>query len=148
MTTNDRRMGTSSSFHGICGRGGGCAYLARYRQPAAVLGIDISPRAIAFCRRIHLVPGLSFRPGDAEALPCPAEAFDVVLNVESSHCYGSMPTFLNEVFRVLVPGGYFLWADLGSAVPRTWMKAPSCLCRDRRKSRVLASSGRSQPKVL
>jgi ubiquinone/menaquinone biosynthesis C-methylase UbiE len=98
-----------------CGRGGGCTYLARYRQPASVLGVDISPKAIAFCQRVHSVPGLSFRQGDAEALPCPAETFDVVLNVESSHCYGSMPTFLNEVFRVLVPGGYFLWADLGSA---------------------------------
>src|SRR5437016_6119676 len=61
-----------------CGRGGGCTYLARYRQPASVLGVDISPKAIAFCQRVHSVPDLSFRQGDAEALPCPAEAFDVV----------------------------------------------------------------------
>jgi ubiquinone/menaquinone biosynthesis C-methylase UbiE len=97
-----------------CGRGGGCSYLARYRQPHSVLGIDISARAIAFCRRVHPVPGLAFQQGDAEALPCPAESFDAVLNVESSHCYGSLPTFLGEVFRVLRPGGYFLWADLVS----------------------------------
>jgi ubiquinone/menaquinone biosynthesis C-methylase UbiE len=95
-----------------CGRGGGCSYLARYLQPASVTGIDFSAKAIDFCNRVHAVPGLSFQQGDAEALPCEAGAFDVVINVESSHCYGSVPTFLGEVFRVLQPGGYFLWADL------------------------------------
>jgi ubiquinone/menaquinone biosynthesis C-methylase UbiE len=97
-----------------CGRGGGCSYLARYRDPASILGVDISSRAIAFCRRVHSVPGLTFQEGDAEALPCPSGAFDFVLNVESSHCYGSLPLFLAEVFRVLQPGGCFLWADLVS----------------------------------
>jgi ubiquinone/menaquinone biosynthesis C-methylase UbiE len=94
------------------GRGGGCSYLARYRQPEAVLGLDISAKAVAFCNRVHSSPGLAFRQGDAEALPCLSETFDVVVNVESSHCYGSIPAFLGEVYRVLKPGGYFLWADL------------------------------------
>jgi ubiquinone/menaquinone biosynthesis C-methylase UbiE len=98
-----------------CGRGGGSSYLARYLQPASVLGIDFSAKAIAFCKRVHAVPRLTFQQGDAEALPCEAGAFDVVVNVESSHCYGSMPAFLAEVFRVLQPGGYFLWADLRPA---------------------------------
>ena len=31
-------------------------------------------------------------------------AYDVVLNVESSHCYGSVPDFLKEAARVLKPG--------------------------------------------
>src|SRR5204863_875878 len=91
-----------------CGRGGGCSYLARYQQPASVLGIDFSAKAIAFCNRVHAVPGLTFQQGDAESLPCETGTFDVVLNVESSHCYGSVPAFLGEVFRVLRPGGYFL----------------------------------------
>src|SRR5207253_3061036 len=119
-----------------CGRGGGCSYLARYRHPQSVLGIDISSRAIAFCRRVHSVPGLGFQQGDAEALPCPAAAFDVVLNVESSHCYGSLPAFLDEVFRVLRPGGYFLWADLVSE--ERWAAArrqfPAAGFRHRRES--------------
>jgi len=96
-----------------CGRGGGCSYIARYLQPRSVLGVDFSENAIAFCKRVHSLPGLSFQRGDAEALPFAAETFDVVLNVESSHCYGSIPAFLGQVFRVLKPGGYFLWADLG-----------------------------------
>jgi len=37
-----------------------------------------------------------------------------VLNVESSHCYGSMEDFVQEVSRVLKPGGIFSWADFRS----------------------------------
>ena len=48
-------------------------------------------------------------------MPFPDRAFDVVVNVESSHCYGSMDDFLAEVHRVLRPGGSFLFADLRSA---------------------------------
>lgn len=95
-----------------CGRGGGCSYIARYLQPRSVLGIDYSAKAVAFCSRVHSFPGLSFQQGDAEALSCDAGSFDTVVNVESSHCYGSMPAFLEQVFRVLRPGGTFLWADL------------------------------------
>lgn len=117
-----------------CGRGGGCSYLARYRQPAAVLGVDISAKAVAFCRRVHTVPGLTFRQGDAEALPCQADEFDIVLNVESSHCYGSVPAFLSEVGRVLRPGGYFLWADLRAterlAETRRQFAAAGFRCRE------------------
>ena len=98
-----------------CGRGGGCSYIARYFKPRSVLGIDFSEKAIALCRKEHTEPNLSFRQGDAEALPCGDGSFDIVVNVESSHCYGSMETFLREVNRVLRPGGYFLWTDMCTA---------------------------------
>ena len=93
------------------GRGGGASYIARYRGPGRVIGLDISDSAVALCRQRHHAPGLSFRQGDAEALPFAACEMDVVINVESSHCYGSLPKFLAEVYRVLRPGGFFLYAD-------------------------------------
>lgn len=105
-----------------CGRGGGCSYISRYLQPRSVVGIDISERAIALCRRHHPHPGLSFRQGDAESLPFPDAAFDVVVNVESSHCYGSMPRFLSEVRRVLHPNGYFLFADRRFSYEVAWLR--------------------------
>ncbi len=40
---------------------------------------------------------------------------DAVVNVESSHCYGSIAAFLSEASRVLRPGGVFLFADLRKA---------------------------------
>lgn len=94
------------------GRGGGASYLQRYLGPASTVGVDFSEEAVEFCRASHQVPGLSFRQGDAEALPFDRGIFDVVVNVESSHCYGSMTVFLSEVARVLRPGGHFCFADL------------------------------------
>lgn len=94
------------------GRGGGASYIKRYLHPMSMIGIDFSERAINFCRERHQVEGLSFRQGDAESLPFEDATFDTVVNVESSHCYGSMEKFVAEVYRVLRPKGYFLFADL------------------------------------
>jgi ubiquinone/menaquinone biosynthesis C-methylase UbiE len=93
------------------GRGGGASYVARYLKPKALTGLDFSDRAIQFCKRAHAVAGLSFIKGDAEALAFDAESFDAVINIESSHCYGSMETVLANVKRVLRHNGYFLYAD-------------------------------------
>jgi SAM-dependent methyltransferase len=75
-------------------------------------GVDLSGDAIAFCGKTHNTPGLDFRIGDAEQLPFADSAFDVVVNVESSHCYPNLQTFFREVHRVLKPEGHFLYADL------------------------------------
>jgi SAM-dependent methyltransferase len=94
------------------GRGGGASYLARYRKPARVTGVDFSPQAVVFCADRHKeVANLKFRVGDAETLPFDNASFDIVINVESSHCYGNVQRFFSEVCRVLRPGGWFLFAD-------------------------------------
>jgi ubiquinone/menaquinone biosynthesis C-methylase UbiE len=93
------------------GRGGGASYVKRYLKPKTVTAVDFSEQAVAFCNRHHRIAGLLFAKGDAENLPFPDAHVDVVINVESSHCYGSMPAFLAQVRRVLRPGGYFLYAD-------------------------------------
>jgi ubiquinone/menaquinone biosynthesis C-methylase UbiE len=54
---------------------------------------------------------LDFVKGDAMALPFDDESFDVIYNVESSHCYSNMGAFVSEAHRVLRPGGLFAWAD-------------------------------------
>jgi fatty-acid O-methyltransferase len=95
-----------------CGHGGGASYLTRYLHPKSCTGMDLNPRGIALCRRMHRTPGLDFVQGNAQELPFAAETFDVVLNIESSHCYPDFPGFLCEVARVLTPGGHFLYADI------------------------------------
>lgn len=109
------------------GRGGGAAYLHRYLKPADMLGIDLASRAVDFSNRVHGADGLTYMQGDAEALPLEDASCDVVVNVESSHCYGSMPKFLAEVSRILRPGGYFCYADLrtvdGAAVLHKQLEA-------------------------
>jgi ubiquinone/menaquinone biosynthesis C-methylase UbiE len=94
-----------------CGRGGGAAYIKRYLAPRSLTGVDFSDRAIKFCTSYHRSSGAAFLPGDAEALPFGAHTFDAVVNIESSHCYNSMARFVGEAYRVLRPGGYFLYAD-------------------------------------
>lgn len=95
-----------------CGRGGGSSFVKRYHHPRQMTGVDFSAKAVRFCQEHYRTEGLSFVHGDAEALPFGDESFDAVINVESSHCYGSMPGFLREVTRVLRPGGHLLFADL------------------------------------
>jgi len=93
------------------GRGGGCAFMAEYLGARSVTGLELAPGSVEFSEKAHAHRALSFRQGDAEAMPFADASFDVVVNVESSHCYGSMDRFLGEVTRVLRPGGYFAWAD-------------------------------------
>jgi SAM-dependent methyltransferase len=93
------------------GRGGGACYIHRYMQPRMMVGLDFSSQAVDFCVNTHCLDGLIFIAGDAERLPFAEEYFDAVINVESAHCYASMEAFLAQVWRVLRPGGYFLFAD-------------------------------------
>jgi ubiquinone/menaquinone biosynthesis C-methylase UbiE len=94
-----------------CGHGGGASYLTRTFQPMRYTGLDLNPTAIHFCQEHHKLASLDFQQGDAEHLPFESNAFDVVINVEASHCYPDFPRFLAEVARVLRPGGHFLYAD-------------------------------------
>jgi SAM-dependent methyltransferase len=94
-----------------CGRGGGASFTRRYLRPAQMIGVDLSRNAVALCRQRHQMEGLEFRVGDAENLPLDDASVDAVINVESSHCYPSFDRFVTEVFRVLRPGGHFLYAD-------------------------------------
>lgn len=96
-----------------CGRGGGAALVAQALLPSAMVGMDYSQPAVELARsKYHGVANLEFVPGDAEALPFPSGSFDAVVNVESSHCYGSFATFAREVARVLRPSGVVSWADM------------------------------------
>jgi len=94
-----------------CGRGGGASFMSKYHNSVHVTGLDFSAKAISFCRRNYKQERLSFLPGDAEKLPFTDSSFDIVVNVESSHCYNSMKKFLAQSKRVLRDGGYLLITD-------------------------------------
>ncbi len=95
------------------GRGGGARYVARYFAPAAVTGLDYSPETVRRARSLNAdTPTLTFEQGDAEKMPFTDASFDIVVNIESSHCYGDVEAFAREVARVLKPGGWFTFADM------------------------------------
>lgn len=95
-----------------CGHGGGASYLTRALGPTSYVGLDRNAAGVEFCRHRHRLGGLEFVHGEAENLPFAAESFDVVINVESAHCYLQFDRFVAEVGRVLRPGGTFLHADV------------------------------------
>jgi fatty-acid O-methyltransferase len=95
-----------------CGRGGAASYIARYLDPLLVTGLDASRDSIRFCQERHPHPSVTFVHGSAESIPVKDASFDVVLNVESSHCYPNRGRFFSEVQRVLKPGGAFCYSDV------------------------------------
>jgi ubiquinone/menaquinone biosynthesis C-methylase UbiE len=94
-----------------CGCGGGSSFIMKRHFPRSYSAVDQAEEAIELCQRRHSAPGLSFFCGRAESLPFERNTFDVVINVESSHAYGSFDHFLREVQRVLRLNGYFLFTD-------------------------------------
>ncbi len=94
-----------------CGRGGGLSYINNNMAPNSSTGVDISNKAIQFCKKHYKDKNMSFFQCDAQMLTLKDNHFDVVINIESSHRYPRVDLFFNEVFRVLKPGGYFLFTD-------------------------------------
>jgi SAM-dependent methyltransferase len=94
-----------------CGRGGGARFVFSEFAPRTLTGLDLAKTAIERCRVGPARPDLRFVVGRAEVLPFPDAAFDLVVSVESTHCYPSVPMFLEEVRRVLRPAGRLALAD-------------------------------------
>ncbi|WP_052410215.1 class I SAM-dependent methyltransferase [Paenibacillus durus] len=110
-----------------CGRGGNVNELCKSYGAGSVVGIDLTPSNIYFCQGNNRYEQAYYCIGDAEQLPVRTESCDYVLNVESSHLYPHIELFFDETYRVLKPGGTFMYADIMSAsdLPRyeaQWQK--------------------------
>ena len=87
-----------------CGAGYGSALLAQ--RATRVTGADISQATIDHARhRYASVPGLEFRQADCAALPFPDACFDAVVSFETIEHIAAQEAFLDEMRRVLRPGG-------------------------------------------
>ena len=75
-------------------------------------GLDLSSEAIGFCQQHHKLDKVKFVEGDALKLPFKDNSFDSVSNIESSHTYPDIDAFYQGVWRVLKPGGQFLYTDV------------------------------------
>jgi phthiocerol/phenolphthiocerol synthesis type-I polyketide synthase E len=94
-----------------CGRGGTVHVFQTFFKPSTIQALDLSTAAIEFCRKAHRRKDTTFYEGDAEHLPLADGAVDIVTSLESSHSYPNINRFYSEVYRVLSPGGYFLYTD-------------------------------------
>ena len=72
-----------------------------------IVGVDLNDEMLAVARRQPIDGDVMpvWRQGDASALPCDAAAFDVVLCQQGLQFVPDRSAALNEMHRVLVPGG-------------------------------------------
>ena len=87
-----------------CGAGYGSALLAR--RALHVTGADISQEAVDHARgRYASLANVEFRQADCAHLPFGDATFDAVVSFETIEHIAAQETFLDEVRRVLKPGG-------------------------------------------
>lgn len=96
-----------------CGRGGGLSYINRYLKPNFATGVDLNKKAITFCNKNYSTERIKFLQANAQKLNFQENSFDIVINIESSHRYSRIDLFMDEVYRILKPGGFLLFADFG-----------------------------------
>jgi len=90
-----------------CGEGYGSALLARTAK--SVVGIDISPDAIAHARKTYAEVGnLEFREASCTALGLPDGSVDVAVSFETLEHIAEQEQFLDELARVLAPDGVLI----------------------------------------
>lgn len=87
-----------------CGVGYGAFRLAA-AGARRVVGIDVSPAAIAYARSHFPGPGLTFEEMDVSRLTFPVAEFDLVVSFETIEHLSGYEDFLDHVHRVLRPGG-------------------------------------------
>lgn len=88
------------------GEGYGSSLLAQVAR--SVVGVEIDPAAVTHAARAYSRPNLSYVNGDARAIPLPDACVDVVVSFETLEHFFEHDAFLNEVKRVLRPGGRFV----------------------------------------
>jgi SAM-dependent methyltransferase len=87
-----------------CGEGYGSALLAGTAQH--VTGVDIAPAVIEHARaRYAATDNLEFHRADGSRLPFADASFDVVTSFETLEHISAQEAFLDEIRRVLRPGG-------------------------------------------
>jgi ubiquinone/menaquinone biosynthesis C-methylase UbiE len=99
-----------------CGPGHLAIKLAQAAPALQVIGVDLSGEMLAqageHARRSGLEGRLSFRKGDAAQIPLPDGSLDLVVSTASLHHWRDPAGALDEIARVLRPGGSFLIFDL------------------------------------
>ena len=98
-----------------CGDGGGAGSFARAFAPSLYHGLDVDPAMVKVAARRPkkgCLVNSAFVLGDAERLPYPDAAFDAVVNFGIIHHLPDWRRGVEEVARVLRPGGTFYFEEI------------------------------------
>jgi ubiquinone/menaquinone biosynthesis C-methylase UbiE len=99
-----------------CGAGQLVVEIAQKAPGLHVTGIDLSEELLADAResaqRAGLEDQVDFRLGNVEEIPFPDRSLDLVISTASLHHWSEPVKVLNEIDRVLKPGGAYYIFDL------------------------------------
>jgi ubiquinone/menaquinone biosynthesis C-methylase UbiE len=99
-----------------CGPGYLVAEMAQQAPELHVTGVDLSDEMLAeaeeYARQQDVDQAVSFRKGDVQQIPFADGSVDLVISTLSLHHWSDPVAVLDEVARVLCPGGSFLIFDL------------------------------------
>lgn len=99
-----------------CGPGHLVVRLAQMAPLLQVTGLDLSDEMLSEAEDLASRSGagdrISFREGDAAQIPFPDASLDLVVSTLSLHHWSEPVAVLDEIARVLRPGGAFLILDL------------------------------------
>ena len=104
-----------------CGRGIGMEILLALGA-AQVTGFDLDPKMVALAHQRLAKYGEQARvfAGDAEAIDLPTGSFDAVVEYGILHHVPNWPKALEEIARVLKPGGKFYFEDILKGFVSAW----------------------------
>ncbi|MCW2926367.1 MAG: ubiquinone/menaquinone biosynthesis methyltransferase [Thermoleophilia bacterium] len=109
-----------------CGALSSLVHASSIDRRGEIVGLDLSPSMLARGRRraADVAAGFPVRlvEGDALAMPFDADTFGAVLSINGLHCVTDPQRMVDEVARVLRPGGTFTFTSLvatGSLHSRT-----------------------------
>jgi ubiquinone/menaquinone biosynthesis C-methylase UbiE len=90
--------------------------MARRAPDLHVTGVDLSDKMLTeaenYATGHDMAQAVSFRKGDVQQIPFPDGSVDLVVSTLSLHHWSDPVAVLDEVDRVLRPGGSFLIFDL------------------------------------
>jgi ubiquinone/menaquinone biosynthesis C-methylase UbiE len=104
-----------------CGQGRYVAELRSIFPLADICGCDISDVGLEIARSKN--PRASFIKMDSESIDCPDESFDFVISIEVLEHVGDVRKAIQEIVRVLTPGGAALiTTPCANRFSLEWMK--------------------------
>lgn len=99
-----------------CGNGVVALYVADHYSVNSVIGVDVNSNNVKIAneeKKKRNKNNVKFIEGDAQNLSqINSNSIDIIINIESAFHYPQKELFIDEIYRILKPGGQFVIADI------------------------------------
>jgi ubiquinone/menaquinone biosynthesis C-methylase UbiE len=103
-----------------CGNGVVALYVASNYPVHSVTGVDLNTDNLKIAdeeKEKRSIINVNFIEGDAQNLwQIESNSIDIIINIESAFHYHHKELFIDEIYRILKPGGQFVIADILTTV--------------------------------